>query len=258
MKAKLNRKEVVRRLTALGVQPANQQYVLRKLGLEVAGYDDGGSVMDPSTANDAPDPPRPGDLYPAQKQISGSDNAEWSLPGDIYPPGMPETSESYSERLEHIPGYFWHYLTDSHEHPREIPISDIDTSTLKIARFHQIKQVLDAGVPGTYPVIATQSLQTDFPESKYLGHLNHHLFGQLTIDNSGRYSFRGTLTAGPDYYNMNPSPARTQEAEAETTFGRTTGRIFGDTPFHVHVKGSKSLSETGKLPLPLLTRKATI
>jgi len=229
VKHKLNRDDVVRRLTALGVQPAQQRYVLQKLELELPVYGDGGRVVDPTLVGGAEDWPLPGNLYPAEPQ----------------PP-----VESVFTRRTHIPLYFLKYLFGTDGNPSSIPISNLDTTNVKLSKFPRIRAILDAGKPGTHNIVATHSFETDFPESYYVGYVNHNLVGQLTIDKSGRYSFTGTHSAGPDLYNMNPSTHRTDTAETATTVGRTLGSTIHDNPFPVYITGTKPFAESGQLPLP--------
>jgi hypothetical protein len=229
MKAKWNRKDVVQRLTALGVRPTQQRYVLLKLGLALPAYGDGGAVDEESPALDSPD------SY---------------VPGNLYATPQPVLAESLLARASHVPEYFLHYLANTDAEPRRIPISNIDTSKPRLSKFDAANRILAAGKPGSCRIAEKLSYQTDKPESYYLGHVEHHLVGLLHIDRSGRYSFNGTLTAGPDLYNMDPDKDRTETAEKATTFGRSVGRAVGDIPFPVYIAGSKPFAESGRLPLP--------
>jgi hypothetical protein len=148
-------------------------------------------------------------------------------------------------------GFLSHYLGRTGE-PLSLDFSDVDTSMVQPSAFTKVQRLLQDGKPGTYAIDSRRdgkdarlAFATDWPEAGYLGRTTLRLDGELTIDPSRRWGFKGRLSSQPDVYKFNPVPwgERTIKGEVSTRIGSILpGKIFG-----VKINGAKDIEEQGAL-----------
>ena len=77
-----------------------------------------------------------------------------------------------------------------------------------------------------------------------MGNITLKLDGELTVEEGGKYTFKGRLGALPDTYKMYSSNHRNSVDEAATRAGELMGSV-GHGDYEIKVTGQKAVSSSG-------------
>jgi RHS repeat-associated protein len=141
---------------------------------------------------------------------------------------------------------FLHYLEGTGT-DLNMGFDEIDTSSVRPSQFPQVAGELRGGCTSrTVEIDDTMPFNAPGDAHYTVGDITLHLVGSLKICNCS-WTFTGKLSSFDDLYNMNQSTHRSRWGEALTTFGRTMGRLFNARRYTIHIIGSKSINESGRL-----------
>jgi hypothetical protein len=130
--------------------------------------------------------------------------------------------------------------------PLKMTFSEINTDSVKVGQFPQVKVKLSKCEPGTYQIKWSNSndnlpFSTSGDQALFLGNISLKLTGTLIIKADKSWSFNGTLKSFDDLYDFNKSTHRGFIGECLTAMGRNTK----GKPFWIEIRGSKKISEKG-------------
>ncbi|MFO0700129.1 MAG: lipid II-degrading bacteriocin [Nitrospira sp.] len=134
-----------------------------------------------------------------------------------------------------------HYLGGSGS-AVSVPLSDIDTSSVKATNFSQVKAAIGSCTQGTYPVNDAAGFSTGGDAALYLGNITLKLTGTVTVNCDCSWCFQGTLSAYPDVYDFNKSNHRTPAGELSTRIGS----FLPGKPYTINIVGSKPVNQCSK------------
>ncbi len=137
-----------------------------------------------------------------------------------------------------------HYL-DGSQTPLSISFSDVDTASLRVESFRDVRQALSAPCCANQdvPIDSTAPFSTQGDEAYYLGYITIRLRGVVSLRRDCSWVFRGRISALDDIYDFNPSTHRTPGAEFLTWVG---AQLPGKT-FTISMTGSKPFGARGRL-----------
>lgn len=135
-----------------------------------------------------------------------------------------------------------HYIAGSGT-PLDLQFSEINTPNVNATYFPQVQDLLNSGQSGQY-IIDTRMPYTTSNTFEILGNITLRLQGTLTIDESGSWSFNGTLKSFNDVYDFNWSTHRIWWAELLTR----AGGLLPGKPYDIDINGAKPLAAGGTLP----------
>jgi RHS repeat-associated protein len=141
-------------------------------------------------------------------------------------------------------GAFNHYTGGTGTSLR-MSFGDIDTSSVKPSQFPKVaKEISGSARDATISIDDRKAFSTSGDQALFLGDITLRLQGTLTLKKSDcSWKFDGTLKSFDDWYDFNKSTHRGPVGEFLTGIGRgTTG-----TPYWIEIRGSKQISESGKM-----------
>jgi hypothetical protein len=132
------------------------------------------------------------------------------------PPGSPEREAAEKEAHPEIGGPFSglsHWFFGNNE-PRSYPFDKIDTASVTPEQFDDVQKILREGKPGTYQIDTKRSFYAgqNFDSRFLVSNITLKLDGELTVEEGGKYTFKGRLGAFPSCRSpMLPRNEITQE-----------------------------------------------
>lgn len=130
--------------------------------------------------------------------------------------------------------------------PQRISFDEIDTSSVSVTSFPQVKTALKACKTGTTKIRWRNkkdnlAFSTEGSQRLLLGYVSLKLEGEINVKAGGDWEFNGTLKCFDDFYDFNRSTHRELAGEILAWFGRKTkGKNFW-----IEIRGMKSMKESG-------------
>ncbi|MGN0855300.1 MAG: lipid II-degrading bacteriocin [Kiritimatiellia bacterium] len=130
--------------------------------------------------------------------------------------------------------------------PKRISFAEIDTSSVSVLSFPQVKAALkDCKVGKTRIKWRNKKdnyvFTTEGKQKLFLGDVSLKLEGQIEVKPGGDWKFNGTLKCFDDFYDFNKSTHRGLAGEILTWFGRQTD----GKNYWIEIRGQKLVSESG-------------
>lgn len=141
-------------------------------------------------------------------------------------------------------GAFNHYTGGTGTSLRML-FGDINTSSVKASQFPKVaNEISGSARDATISIDDRKAFSTSGDQALFLGDITLRVQETLTLKTSDcSWKFDGTLKSFDDKYDFNKSTHRGPIGEFRTGIGRgTTG-----TPYWIEIRGSKQISESGKI-----------
>lgn len=124
--------------------------------------------------------------------------------------------------------------------PLRMNFSDIDTSTVRVVDFPQVRALVSGESVGEFSVDSRIPFSTSGDQAGYLGNITLRLQGRLALEQNF-FGFRGTLKSFDDRYDFNRSTHRGILGEILTRWGASQPGV----PYDIQIRGSKVVDEVG-------------
>jgi RHS repeat-associated protein len=128
--------------------------------------------------------------------------------------------------------------------PVNVPFSQVNDPSLGPGYFPAFLSGLQRGcLTQTIPIVDPRAFATTGLNAATVGNITLILQGTLETHCDCTWTFRGTISAGPDLYNFNRSTHRSAISEASTF----VGSFLPGTPYQINFVGQQSVNTSGRL-----------